>query len=322
MRLLAVVLAIAIGGAGTLREGPLRFRYWAGGERLARHLAALTRGFTRLPGLPPDVLDGGAPVEIDLAPDPARWDSLTGGATPTWGVGIAVPEQGRIVLPAYGRAPPLELGEILRHEIAHVALHRFLPGALVPRWLDEGYATWASGGLDAGSVWMLRLAFLLHRAPPLDSLELEWPAGEAQARLAYLLSASAVALLAERVGEPGLAHLLAAWRERGSLDLALRSTFGITLGQFEVEWRQEVRRRYGWAVLVSDTLVFWLLVSPLLVVLVIVRKRRDRERLARLRASEPPDQPAWWVEPPQGSPADVTGPETPPPDSSSPASPP
>ncbi len=198
MRLVAAVLAFALAGTGTLREGPIQFRYWPGGERLAQHLAALVRGFTRLPGLPPDVLYAGRSVEIDLAPDPARWDSLTGGGAPAWGVGIAVPEEGRIVLPAYGRAPPLELGEILRHEIAHVALHRFLGGALVPRWFDEGYATWASGGLDANAAWILRLAFLMHRAPALSDLDLDWPAPEAEARLAYLLSASAVSLLAER----------------------------------------------------------------------------------------------------------------------------
>jgi hypothetical protein len=242
---------------------------------------------------------------VDLAPDLARWDSLTGGHVPDWGAGVAVPGQDRIVLPAFGgKTEPLQLGGILRHELAHMALHRYLGRAALPRWFDEGYATWASNGMDANAAWMLRMAFLLHRAPALDSLELEWPVGETQARVAYLLSTSAVSLLAERTGETGLRLLFLRWRETGDLDSALRRAFGITFAQFEREWRQEVRRRYGWPVLVSDTLVFWLLAAPLLLVLLLVRRRRDRERLARLRSGEPPDNPAWWLEgaePPPGN---------------------
>ncbi len=297
MRLLAALLAFLLAGAGTISEGPLRFRYWPGGEPLARHIAALARGYTRFPGLPTTALDRGPPVEIDLAPDVARWDSLTGGDIPDWSAGVATPAEGRIVLPTFGgRAQPSQMGEILRHELAHIALHRYLAPAGVPRWFDEGYATWASGGMDARSAWMLRLAFLLHRAPPLDSLELEWPADATQARLAYLLSASAVALLGERAGEKGLELLFLRWKQVGTLDLALRRAFGLTLGQFEKEWQDEVKRRYGWALLLSDTLIFWLLMAPVLVFLVLLRRRRDRERLARLRATEPPDQPAWWLE--------------------------
>ncbi len=321
MRLLAALAALLLAGAGTISEGPLRFRYWAGGEPLARHVAALARGYTRFPGLPTNAPDRGPPIEIDLAPDPARWDSLTGGNLPDWSAGVATPEEGRIVLPTFGaRAQPSELGEILRHELAHVALHRYLGAALIPRWFDEGYATWASGGMDAHSAWMLRLAFLLHRAPPQDSLELEWPAGASEARLAYLLSASAVALLGERTGEPGLELLFLRWQETGSLDLALRRAFGITLGQFEREWQDEVKRRYGWALLLSDTIVFWLLMAPVLVFLVLLRRRRDRQRLARLRATEPPDQPAGWLDsgdepspPPAFPPESSRGEDAPPP---------
>lgn len=310
--LLAPLLALALSG-GTITVGALNFHYWPGSERLARHLAGLARGFTPLPGLPPDVLRGDAGVRVDLAPDRARWDSLTGGV-PDWSAGVAVPGENRIILPAFGsRARPLELGEILRHELAHMALHRFLAPADVPRWFDEGYATWASGGIDWQSAWMLRLAFALHRAPDLAALQQSWPAEENQARLAYLISATAVSILADRAGERGLGIFFQQWKRWGSADLAMRRTFGITYGQFERDWQVEVRRRYGWAVLVSDTLVFWLLVLPMLMVLVLMRRRRDRDRLERLRAAEPPDLPAWWLEtaedsaPPPSDGKDSTG---------------
>jgi len=313
MRFLAAALAALLAGGGAARDGALRFRFWPGGEAMARHLAALAEGYSRLPGLPPAVLRQGPPIEVDLAPDRARWDSLTGGQIPDWSAGVAIPEENRIVLPLFGaRTGPADIGEILRHELAHVALHRYLAPARVPRWFDEGYATWASGGMDAQAAWMLRLAFLLHQAPALDSLELDWPEGAGQARLAYLLSASAVSLLGERAGERGMERLFASWRQTGTLDLALRRAFGITLGQFEREWQQEVGRRYGWALLLSDTIIFWLIIAPILLVLLLVRRRRDRERLARLRAAEPPDDPAYWLEPPEPPAGGAPPPEAPP----------
>ncbi len=36
----------------------------------------------------------------------------------------------------------------------------------------------------------------------------------------------------------------------------------------------------------------------LVTVLFFIRRRRDRQRLARLRATEPPDAPAFWLEDP------------------------
>ena len=61
------------------------------------------------------------------------------------------------------------------------------------------------------------------RSLALDSLTLDWPARAADARLAYLLSASAVRFLAERGGERGLGAFFHAWRDSGSFDAALRS---------------------------------------------------------------------------------------------------
>lgn len=287
--------AAAPPAVGTLDAGGLRFHYWPGGRPLTEHLARIAAGFRPLPGLPAGLYTRADPVDIYMAPDPARFDSLTGGQAPDWGAGIAEPAQGVVVLPAYAsrRAQVDELGAILRHELAHIALHRYLEPRRIPRWFDEGYAVWASDGLDWNSAWLLRIAFALHRAPALDSLALEWPGGETSARVAYLLSATAVQFLAAQSGTRGLTIFLQRWRADG-YDAALRGTYGLTPALFEKEWRRFVGRRYGWAVVVSNSFVFWLLLVPFLFVLVLVRRRRDRERLAHLRATEPPDAPAFW----------------------------
>src|SRR5690606_23897795 len=88
-------------GPETVVRGPLVVHHW-GAEQLAVRLVDAVAAAPGLSALPPDVLADGDPVHIYLAPDPARFDSLTGGHAPEWGAGIAQPESGVIVLPGYG----------------------------------------------------------------------------------------------------------------------------------------------------------------------------------------------------------------------------
>lgn len=281
-------------GQDSLRSDGLVFRYWPGQEALARNLAERTAAAPPLPALPESALD--APVDVWLAPDEARFDSLTGYAAPEWGAGIAIPAASTIVLPAYvtDRVTPAQLPRVLRHELAHVALHRYLEPLRVPRWFSEGYSRWAAGELDPEAAWRLRLAFALGGAPPLDSLSLDWPRGAVDADLAYLLAASTVQYMVASAGERGLRLLLERWRQTRSLDAAMRSTYGVTLGQFEEDWREHVRRRYGWAAVLGHATVFWAIGALLLVWLYLRRRRRNRAKLERLRATELPDEPAYW----------------------------
>jgi len=280
-------------------SGNLRIHHWPGGELLAREVAAAAVEASDLPALPAGILDFPPEVRIYLAPDPARFDSLTGGRSPEWGAGVAMPDLSIIVLPGYTsreRGAVQALGPVLRHELAHIALHRYLGHAQVPRWFSEGYATWSAGQLDTDAAWLLRLAFVTNRAPPLDSITLDWPEATTDARIAYLLSASAVAFLVESGGERGLRMLLSDWRDTGSFETALRSIYLLSPGQLEEYWGRAVRRRYGWLLFFAQTAVIWLILGVMVIALYVIRRRRDRRKLALLRETEPPDDPAYWLE--------------------------
>jgi len=300
--------------------------YWPGHEALARRTleAAVRPQF--LPGIPDHAQLSVA--TIYLAPDAAAFDSLTGGNVPEWGAGVAIPSLRRIVLPTYPAPGPAERepGTTLRHEIAHLALHAYLP-APIPRWFDEGYATWTSGGWDQSAAWQIRASFMLGRGPRLDSLTLAWPRGAEQARLAYLLSASAVVHLMELGGERAFTALFDVWREEGSFDVALRRVYGMTPGQFETSWRRMVQRRYGWLLALSQVTFLWGFLGFFLVALWFLRRRRSREKLARMEAEDrllplediadspwamPPPEPAQRVPAPAETAGPVTG--TPPPE--------
>jgi hypothetical protein len=283
----------------TIEAGQVRLHYWPEQRALAEQVLRRLQEQPPLPALPDTVL-APASVDVYLAPDATRWDSLTGGAAPEWGAGVADPRAGVIVLPTYDweRTPPHTVYRTLRHELAHVALQRYLGPARTPRWFTEGYAQWAAGEWSWDAAWQLRLAFIGDAAPPLDSLTLDWPGLELDARIAYLLSASAVAYLVELSGVRGLRIFLERWRDTSSFETAFRSTYGLTPSQFEEDWRRHVRRSFGWTVILGHSAVFWAVAGIILVVLFLIRRRRDRARLDRLRATEPPDDPAYWEVPP------------------------
>lgn len=272
-----------------------RIHFARADSAVADRVLALIDGQAPLPGLPASI-----PTEFTavLTHSAEAFDELTGGVVPEWRAGIAIPESGMLVLPS-GEGPRVldaDGRRTLRHEWAHLGLHEYLGDLRVPRWFDEGYAQWASAGFDASEAWRLRVLLALGRAPEMDSLELRWPVEREQARTAYLLAASALGYLLESSGDRGLALFLDRWRVERSFDAALVRTFGVTPDQFEEDWKAHVRSRYGWLLVLSRSSVFWLFLVAVLLAMARVRRQRNREKLARLRATEPPDRPDYWIE--------------------------
>ncbi len=278
-----------------LESDGLLVYYEAGDSLRAERILRTLQAYANLPGLP-----SGIPTEahVHLAGSETAFAELTGGAAPEWGAGVAIPATKSIVLPLYSdnRTRGWDETRVARHEWAHLGLHEFLEGLRIPRWFSEGYAEWASGGWNATEAWRLRVAMAGGRTPPLDSLALGWPSDRASAEIAYMLSATAVEYLMSESGERGLTIFLGRWREGRSFETALRSTFGVTSGQLEGDWSKYVRRRYGWLLVLSHSVVFWAILGTLLTAMLFIRRRRNRLQMARLRATELPDDPAYWLQ--------------------------
>ncbi len=298
-----------LGGSSRLHGTRVTVSFMAPDSGKAARVLEVLEAALPLPGLPPAVPTG---VLLHLAPDEAAFEQLTGGRAPDWGAGVALPAQATIVMPAYvsARGRGWSDNKVLRHEWAHIGLHQYLEGLRIPRWFSEGYAQWASGGWDWSEGWKLRVALARDRNP-LDSLDLSWPRDQARARTAYLLSATTIEYLVVQSSPRALEVLLARWKEEGNFERAFRSTFGVTSAQFEEDWRRYVKDRYGWVFVLSHSAVFWMFLSLALAAMVGVRRRARRERLARLRALDAPDEPSFWLEDPSR-----TGPPGPDPDGS------
>ena len=285
---LAFAAGLAFAGPLRAQSAPVRIdsgRFtvvcFPGDSTLGRSLLSGAIASDSFPGLP-------RPREhvlVAIAPDAATFREWGQGA-PEWGAALAFPASRRIVL--QGHRAGSDAGDpraTLRHEIAHLALHEYL-GDLPPRWFDEGYAGYAADEWRRESALTTNLALALRGMPTLDELEDRFAHGASTAEEAYALSYQAVLDLAQLDPQHGLARLFPLWRETGSLDKALRRGYGMTLDQFEDDWRRETRHRYGALALVSDVTLAGLLVLLLVVPLYVARRRRDRARLVALREAD------------------------------------
>ena len=267
-----------------VRVGQVTAVAWPGQRNLALDLAQRANRPTEWPGL--GLRSPGA-VRLIVVPDARSLDSLTHGRAPSWGAAVAVPGARTILL----RADQDDLYATLRHELAHLALHEAVR-VRVPLWFDEGYASWAAAEWGRLATLDLNLAVARGAVPDLRALDGALRGSAGSAGPAYALAASAVVELARRNPSGSLTPLMERLASGQGFDASVLATTGLTLSQFDLEWRRAIRRRYslatwllaggGWGVL---ALGVWGLIR--------LRRRRDRERRAALDVG-------WVVTPEDG----------------------
>jgi hypothetical protein len=216
------------------------------------------------------------PLTVIAVPDARSFRRLSGGALPGWGAGFAIPQR-RLVVVRLDAGDPFA---ILRHELAHIALHRRVPGRL-PLWFSEGYAVLAAGELDRLAALQLNLAVVRGRVPGLTGLDLALRGGTGDAETAYALAGAAVAELARRHPTGSLQPLLDRLADGQPFDAAIEATTGLTLDRFDEAWHLSVRRRYNWALWLL-TGGAWGLVAVLVIGVGLWRRRQDAPRRAAL----------------------------------------
>ena len=249
---------------------------WPPQQALAVELAQAADGAAPFPGVGP-LPD--RPIRVILAPTRATFDSLTRGRLPGWSEGAAFPEAGTIVL--LSDRPSARLSVALRHELAHLALRTRVRRRL-PLWFEEGYAAVAAGEWDRLDA--LRLNWQVARGMQLDLDELDRAlrGDRPDATTAYALATTAVLLLERWGGGRGLEPLIDHLTRDATLDAALRETYHLTEGDFEVRWQRDVASRYGWLGWAGAVGLFWAALGLMLIWLVRLRRRRDRARKALL----------------------------------------
>jgi hypothetical protein len=266
----------------SLHRGRFTFVFFPADSVLASTLLSVALSNDSFPGLPRPV----APAVIALAPNEDAFHAWIGPGAPEWGAAVAFPRLQRIVM--QGAWAPSSAGDhkvVLRHELAHLALHEHL-GNRTPRWFDEGYASFAAGEWKRTDAVAANFLLLVRGTPQLDSLDALFSQGAGVAQAAYILSHVAVENLSALDRDRGLNLFFRYWMENPSMDAAVRRAYGLTLSAFEERWMKSIGRRYGLVSLLGHAGVAVFFLILLLAPLFIRRRRLVRERLAALRKSE------------------------------------
>jgi hypothetical protein len=216
------------------------------------------------------------PLRIMVAPDAEAFLKVSRGRVPAWGAGLALPGGRAIVVRADAPDPLL----VLRHELAHLALHDAVK-VRVPLWFDEGYAVVAAGEWDRMETLRLNLAVVRGAVGDLATLDAGLRRSEADAATAYALAGSAVLLLARSNPGQSLDALITKLGRGTGFEEAVSITTGYTLGTFERAWQKDLRARHGWLVWLAAG-GGWAILGMAVLLLSRWRRRRDEPRRAAL----------------------------------------
>jgi hypothetical protein len=234
-------------------------------------------------------------VSVHVGRTPGEMATLAppGSPFPKYAEGVAYPGLGLILLTIDPKYPGTEhdLGEVFRHELAHLALHEALEGHHVPLWLNEGFAIHLSGESSLARMQTLWTATLAETLIPLGQLDQHFPDDIVQTPIAYAESADVVRYLLRTRYNQRFVAMLRRVRSGQPFASAMADAYGFEVygvgeNSLEDEWRRDVAKRYSfWPVLVSGSMV-WVGALGLFVVGYFRRRKQQRVTLDRWAVEE------------------------------------
>ena len=200
---------------------------------------------------------------------------------PPYAAGVAYPSLHLVLLalqaPQTWDAP--DLAELLRHELAHVALTDAVAGHHVPRWFDEGLAIHESGELPWARTKTLWDATLGKRLLPLSYLDRGFPSDSYEVNEAYAESADFVRFLMRDTDRARFGSLLQRMRVGVPFDRTLEDAYGADVRKLEYEWREELGRRFGLIPMITGGGLLWVLIVGLAGAAWLKKRRRAKAKL-------------------------------------------
>ncbi|MGB1277446.1 MAG: peptidase MA family metallohydrolase [Nannocystaceae bacterium] len=206
-----------------------------------------------------------------------------------WAAGVAHSPTGRIMISRHSPdGSRTELGNLLKHEMVHVALYRSVGNRPLPRWFHEGVAESFTNNIDFARSRTLAGAVFGPGVPRLERIEKDFYENDATtASVAYAASRDLVSYLRARDDRGSdFRQFLHEISEGHGFEAAFIRSFGLSLGELDAEWRAGLSGRFAWFPIIGNEGLPLALVSPLMVVALLRRKRRFREGLERLDREE------------------------------------
>lgn len=217
-------------------------------------------------------------VRIYLSPSAEDYFRITPETVPEWSSGVAFINRGLIILKPGSYFDPQQYRQTLFHEIAHLYLHQLMGDVYLPAWLDEGLAMNFS---NRSLSWheSIKIGNAIHSGRLIGFSEIDSVLvfHNLKAELAYLESFLAVQLLIARYGETAVIQMLEEYARSSSINQAFENVFGITYYEFEVDWFDDLKRRYRWMIFLQFDNIFWVSIVMIIFLAIIFRKIRTKK---------------------------------------------
>lgn len=178
-------------------------------------------------------------------------------------------------------AQAVDLDEVFRHELTHVALEDALQGRHVPAWFNEGLAISLSGELSMARRKTLWNATLSGTLIPLSDLDRTFPRDNFEASIAYAEAADFMQFLTRKSDRLRFASMVERVREGQPFERAIADAYSADLRRLELEWRSDLERRFSVIPVLTGGGILWVAVIGALVAAYVRRRRRTREILER-----------------------------------------
>lgn len=229
-------------------------------------------------------------VVVRIARDPEQMAELAPEGSPpfVYAVGMAYPSMRLILIsliaPETWEAP--DLAEVLRHELAHMALDEAVAGHHIPRWFDEGLAIHESGELWTKRLRVLWDATVGRRLLPLAELDRAFPADGSEVSVAYAESADVVRFLMRDDDRARFGSLVQRVRSGVPFERAVEDAYDTDLRRLEFEWREDASHRFGMVPMLTGGGALWTLMAVLVVAAWVRKRRRAKAKLAQWAREE------------------------------------
>ncbi len=180
----------------------------------------------------------------------------------------------------------VDLDEVFRHELAHVALEDAVQGKHVPVWFNEGLAIKLSGEKYPARMQTLWSATLSGTLLPLSDIDRSFPRDNFEVSIAYAQSADFMRFLMRKSDRLRFVAMIDRVREGQAFDRAIAEAYGADLRRLELEWRGELERRFSVIPMLTGGGLIWVLVVGALVLAYVRRRRRAKAILAQWEREE------------------------------------
>jgi len=227
-------------------------------------------------------------VEVLFCTDAATFARVAGRPGTDRLLGVARNADAIVALngPLLGLGPEDNAARTLRHELGHLAVGTVEDsGGPIPRWFDEGVASWFAGSFaELGPLDLAPAA--TRRALSLPRLAFGFPEDLDGRRIAYAKSLMAVELIERRAGPGAIASLGESLAAGMAFPAALLRVSGLDEAGIEDLLQRETAPHGLFVAVLRRSLSPFLVMTGLAVVGFVVRRIRARRRLKQWEREE------------------------------------